>query len=39
MTPERRERILAIADELEAQGLPATNSSVYARALGHRPGG
>jgi hypothetical protein len=36
MTDERRERILAIAQELEDQGLIATNSSVYARALGHR---
>jgi hypothetical protein len=36
MTPERKQRILAIADELEAQGLPATNSSVYSRVLGHR---
>jgi hypothetical protein len=34
--PERRQRILDIADELEAQGMPATNSAVYARALGHR---
>ena len=25
-----------IADELESQGLTATNSAVYARALGHR---
>ena len=36
MTDERRQRILAIADELESQGLTATNSAVYARALGHR---
>ena len=36
MTPERRERILQIANDLESQGLPATNSAVYARALGHR---
>ena len=36
MTQERRERILQIADELESQGLTATNSSVYARALGYR---
>ena len=36
MTDERRQRILAIAEELESQGLLATNSSVYARALGHR---
>ena len=35
MTEERRQRILAIAEELEAQGLPATNSAVYG-ALGHR---
>jgi hypothetical protein len=36
MTPERRQRILAVADELEAQGLPATNAAVYAICLGHR---
>src|SRR5262245_34156642 len=36
MTPEREARILQIADELEEQGLIATNSAVYARALGHR---
>jgi hypothetical protein len=36
MTPERRERILQIAHELEDQGLEATNSAVYSRALGHR---
>jgi hypothetical protein len=36
MTDERRQRILQIADELESQGLVATNSTVYARALGHR---
>ena len=36
MTDERRQRILAIAEELESQGLTATNSSVYTRALGHR---
>src|SRR4029434_7393843 len=36
MTPERRARILAIAQELEDQGLEATNSAVYSRALGHR---
>ena len=36
MSPERRERIVQIADELEQQGLPATNSAVYARALGYR---
>jgi hypothetical protein len=36
MTPERRERILQIADDLEAEGLEATNSAVYSRALGHR---
>jgi hypothetical protein len=36
MTDERKARILAIADELEAAGLPATNSAVYSRALGHR---
>jgi hypothetical protein len=36
MTDERRQRILAIADELESQGLVATNSAVYSRALGHR---
>ena len=27
---------LAIADELEVEGPPATNSAVYARAIGHR---
>jgi len=36
MTPERRQRILDIAHELEEQGLEATNSAVYSRALGHR---
>ena len=36
MTEERRQRILAVAAELEAQGLAATNSAVYARVLGHR---
>jgi hypothetical protein len=36
MTPERRERILQIAEELENEGLEATNSAVYSRALGHR---
>ena len=36
MTDERRQRILQIADELEAQGLPATNSAVYAICMGHR---
>jgi hypothetical protein len=36
MTDERRQRILQIADELESQGLVATNSAVYSRALGHR---
>jgi hypothetical protein len=36
MTEERRQRILQIADELEAAGEVATNSAVYARALGHR---
>jgi hypothetical protein len=36
VTDERRTRILQIADELEAEGLPATNSAVYSRALGHR---
>src|SRR4029453_1240092 len=36
MTDERRQRILQIADELEAEGEVATNSAVYARALGHR---
>jgi hypothetical protein len=36
MTDERRQRILQIAEELEAAGEVATNSSVYARALGHR---
>src|SRR4029453_3779600 len=36
MTNERRARILEVADELEAQGLPATNSAVYARVMGHR---
>jgi hypothetical protein len=36
MTDERRARILAIAQELEDQGLEATNSAVYSRALGHR---
>jgi hypothetical protein len=36
MTPERRERILQIALELEEQGLETTNSAVYSRALGHR---
>ena len=36
MTEERRQRILQIAEELESQGLVATNSSFYARVLGHR---
>ena len=36
MTDERKASILQIADELESQGLTATNSAVYARALGHR---
>jgi hypothetical protein len=36
MTEERRLRILQIAEELEAEGLKASNSAVYARALGHR---
>jgi hypothetical protein len=36
MTDERRERILQVAADLEAEGLEATNSAVYARALGHR---
>jgi hypothetical protein len=36
MTDERRQRILQVADELEAEGLEATNSAVYSRALGHR---
>jgi hypothetical protein len=36
MTPERRERILQIAQELEEQGLEATNSAVYSRVFGHR---
>jgi hypothetical protein len=36
MTDERRQRILQVADELEEQGLEATNSAVYSRALGHR---
>jgi hypothetical protein len=36
MTPERRQRILEVADELESQGLPATNSAVYARVMGYR---
>jgi hypothetical protein len=36
MTPERRQRILQVADELEAEGLDATNSAVYARVMGHR---
>jgi hypothetical protein len=36
MTPERRQRILEIADQVEAEGLEATNSLVYSRALGHR---
>jgi hypothetical protein len=36
VTPERRERILQIAQELEQEGLEATNSAVYSRALGHR---
>ena len=36
MTEERRVKILEVAAELEAQGLAATNSAVYARALGHR---
>jgi hypothetical protein len=36
MTDERRQRILDIAQELEDQGLEATNSAVYSRALGHR---
>ena len=36
MTDERRQRILQIADDLESQGLPATNSLVYYRALGYR---
>jgi hypothetical protein len=36
MTPERRQRILEVAAELEAQGLPATNSAVYAICMGHR---
>jgi hypothetical protein len=35
VTDERRQRILQIAQELESQGLPATNSSFYSRALGH----
>jgi hypothetical protein len=36
MTDERRQRILQIADELESQGLTATNDAVFAKALGHR---
>jgi hypothetical protein len=36
MTDERRERILQVAADLEAEGLEATNSAVYSRALGHR---
>jgi hypothetical protein len=32
MTDERRQRILAIAAELEAEGQPATNSSIYSRS-------
>jgi hypothetical protein len=36
VTDERRQRILDVADELEAQGLPATNSRVYALVMGHR---
>ncbi len=36
MTDERRERILAVADELEAQGQVASNSAVYAAVMGHR---
>jgi hypothetical protein len=36
MTDERKQRILDIAQELEEQGLEATNSLVYSRALGHR---
>jgi hypothetical protein len=38
MTPARIQRILQIAQELEEQGLEATNSAVYARALGPRGG-
>jgi hypothetical protein len=36
MSPERRQRILEVADELEAAGQAATNSAVYARVMGHR---
>jgi hypothetical protein len=36
MTPERKERILQVADELESQGITATNSAVYAIVMGHR---
>jgi hypothetical protein len=36
VTDERRARIIQIADDLEAEGLEATNSAVYSRALGHR---
>jgi hypothetical protein len=36
MTEERMQRILDVALELEAQGMVATNSAVYARVLGHR---
>jgi hypothetical protein len=36
MTPERRQRILDVAAELEAQGQVATNSAVYSRVMGHR---
>jgi hypothetical protein len=36
VTDERRQRILQVAAELEAQGLPASNSRVYAICMGHR---
>jgi hypothetical protein len=36
MSPERRQRILDVAAELEAAGQVATNSAVYSRVHGHR---
>jgi hypothetical protein len=36
MSPERRQRILDVAAELEAEGQVATNAAVYARVHGHR---
>jgi hypothetical protein len=36
VTEERRQRILEVAAELEAQGQVATNSAVYSLVMGHR---